>query len=300
MKPKDFIIARPEQEIKRLHGEGDNNALTAFFRERKLELRENIDPEVLLLVGLAYNEAENYSESIPILEKIRPYDLGQVSKGQQILALVSGLLRSGRKDQAVALLEKKEDRALLQATDRQKLDLQLARIYQERGKRNEALSLYQGIVRGDRLLADKDIASIYLEMARITSKQGNHEQSRSLVNRCIGIVESTEENKSLLRQAYAELGNAFFREGRYAKALESYGRALDEGFSVDDLGYWETRFHMAQAYIETGQFKLAEPMLVEISEQGDGLLQKRVRIRLGMLGLEKELKRLSAWQGGVK
>jgi hypothetical protein len=57
---------------------------------------------------------------------------------------------------------------------------------------------------------------------------------------------------------------------------------------------------MAQAYVETGQFRLAEPMLVEISEQGDGLLQKRVRIRLGMLGLEKELKRLSIWPDGVK
>lgn len=290
---KRLYYRTAEQMIKRLHAEGDNGALTEFYQAHKLDLRGNIDPEILLLVGLAFNEEENFSESIAVLEKIRPYDLGQVSKGQQMLALVNGFLKTGKIDQAVALLEKKEDRALLPASDRQKLDLELARIYQESGRSIAALSLYQKIVQGDRLLTDKEIAGIYLEMAQITSKQGNHEQAQSLANRCIGIAEASEENKALLRQAYAVLGNAYYREGRHAKAIESYDRAVKEGFSADDQGYWETRFRMAQAYLETGQFNLAEPMLVEISEQGDGLLQKRVRIRLGMLGLEKQLRRLS-------
>ncbi|MGD8386519.1 MAG: tetratricopeptide repeat protein [Desulfobacteraceae bacterium] len=289
-----------EQEIKRLHRSGDDQALLSFYQSRRAELNTHIDPEVLLLVGLALHRAGRYPESVSLLEQIKTYDLGQVSKGQRMVALVTGLLQSGKKDRALALLEKTEERTLYPATDRQKLDLLLADLYQDQGRLRESLSLYRNLVREERLLADREIARIYLEMGRISSRMGNYEEARASLNRCIGILEPLKEKDPLLCAAHVEIGKAYYGETLYEKALDSYARALETGFSPEDPGYWELRFHMALAYLETKQYDQAEPLLTEISEQGDGLLQQRVRIRLGMLGLEKQLQRLSIGSKGVR
>jgi len=289
-----------EQEIKRLHRTEDDQALLSFYQSRSAELSGHIDPEVILLVGLALHRAGRYPEAVSLLERIKTYDLGQVSKGQRMVALAEGLLRSGKKDRALALLEKTEERTLYPAADRQRLDLLLADLYRDQGRQKEALSLYRNLARGERLLADREIARIYLEMGRISSRMGNYEEARASLNRCIGIVEPLKEKDPLLCAAHVEIGKAYYGESLYKKALNSYARAMEAGFSPDDPGYWELRFHMALAYLETGQYAQAEPLLTEISEQGDGLLQQRVRIRLGMLGLEKQLQRLSIGSRGVR
>lgn len=289
-----------EQEIKRLHRMEKDQELASFFQAHQSEIRGQIDPEVLLLVGLALHRTGRYPESVSLLERIKPYDLGQVSKGRHMIALVTGLLRTGKEDRALALLEKTQERSLYPAADRQKLDLLLADLYRDRGRDQEALVRYQDLVRGERLLADREIARIYLEMGRLSSRLGNQEQARASLNRCIGIAEPFKDEDRLLRAAYAELGKAYYDEGRHGKALDSYAQALEAGFSPSDRGYWELRFHMALAYLETGQHAQAEPLLTEISEQGDGLLQQRVRIRLGMLGLDKELRRLSIGPQGAR
>ena len=137
-------------------------------------------------------------------------------------------------------------------------------------------------------------------MGRIAGREGRLEQARVALNRCIALVERSKTDRSILQQAYAGLGIAYYRDGRYENALDAFRKALDEGYSPADPGYWEMRFHMAQAYLDRGDFLRAEPLLIEISEQGDGLLQKRVRIRLGMLGLEKQLQRLSMGAHGSR
>jgi tetratricopeptide (TPR) repeat protein len=282
-----------EQEMKRLHKEGDAGTLIDFYRPRRAELHRNIDPETTLLAGLAFHQLEQYPEAVAVLEGIKPYDLNQVSKGQRVLALVDSLLKLGKEDRALEFLEEKKGRALLPAADRQKMDLLLAGMYRDRGRDREAFALYEGLVNGERLLADRDIASAYLAMGRIAAREGHFEQARTSLNRCIALVEKSEEDRPMLYQAYAELGNAYYLGGQYGNALDAFKKAIDQGFSADDKGFWEMRFLMAQSYLEMGDYNLAEPILIEISEQGDGLLQKRVRIRLGQLGLEKQLQRLS-------
>jgi len=299
LEAENLYLRAAEEEIRRMHTHGETEALALFFQDHELELRGKIDPEVLLLAGLALHKREDCAQAISILEDIKPYDLGQKSKGQRVLTLMDCLLRSGREDQALVLLEKKEEREHLSAADRQKLDLQLVRMYIDKGKARAAFALFQGLVKQERLLPAKEFAAVYLDMGGVASRSGNHDQAKELLNRCVGLAETVEQDSVLLRRALAELGNAYFREAGYAKAIEYYNRALEKGFSPDDRGYWETRFLMAKAFLETGQYAQAEPMLVEISEQGDGLLQKRVRMRLGMLDLEKQLKRLSNWPGGA-
>lgn len=300
LEAKRLYFRAAEQEIERLHRMENDEALVSFFQSRRTELQTHIDPEALLLVGLTLHRAGRYPEAVSLLERIKAYDLGQVSKGRRMIALVTGCLQSGREDRALALLEKDKERALYSAADRQKLDLLLADLYRDQGRGPEALALYRDLVRGERLLKDREIARTYLEMGRITGRRGGHEEARASLNRCIGLLEPSKEKDPLLSAAYVELGKAYHGDALHEKALEAYDRALESGLSPDDPGYWELRFHMALAYLETKQYEKAEPLLTEISEQGDGLLQQRVRIHLGMLGLEKQLQRLSIASQGAR
>lgn len=284
-----------EQEIMRLYKEGKYQALVDFYRTRQRQLVRNIDPETVLLVGLSLHRLEKHMHAAELLGAIKPYDLNQVSKGLRVLTLVKSLLEEGEEERALAQLEKREEQALLPAADQQKLDLMLADLYRERGRRQEAYHLYRGLVEGKRLLSDRDIAFMYLQMGRFETRKGDLEQARTSLNRCIGLAERSNTAEPVLKRAYAELGAGYFQDRRYHKALQAFEQAMKEGYDPGVDGYWKLRFQMAQAYLEIGDHDRAEPLLIEISEQGEGPLQQRVRIRLGMLGLEKQLQRLSGW-----
>jgi len=287
-----------EQEMLRLHKAGEARALVDFFLTRLNRLQRNIDPETILLAGLALQELGRHRQSVDLLETIRAYDLSQASKGERILAMVEGLLESREEDKALALLEKKEDWALLTPTDRHRLDYKLARLYVSRGRSADAYELFEDLIRRERLLMNNEIASIYLEMGRIAARERNPEEARSLLNRCIGIVEQSEEQRPILRQAYSELGTAYFLEGRYGKALDAFNKSVEQGLSPEDKGFLEMRLNMAQAYLETGDQVKAEPILEELSQEGDVIMQQRARIRLGRLGLDRQLKRISMGSNG--
>lgn len=295
---EDIYFRSAEQEIKRLYKSGEAQALVDFYRSHRIRLQRNIDPEVVLLAGLSLQSLKRYSEAVAALEAIRAYDLSQVSKGQRLLAMAESLLMSREVGKALALLERKEDRALLTTADRHRLDYMLANLYLERGRSHDAYGLFQDLVRRERLLPDGQIASMYLNIGRIAARNGDLEEARSSLNRCIGIVEHSEQDRAVLREAYAELGTAYYLEGRYTNALDAFNRALEEGFSIEDKGFFEMRFNMAQAYLETGDPKRAEPILVELSEEEDDLLQQRARIRLGRLGLDRQLQRISLGSNG--
>jgi len=68
------------------------------------------------------------------------------------------------------------------------------------------------------------------------------------------------------------------------------------GYGPDKKNYWESRFRLSLSYQEIGENFKAENILNEILEEGDSLLQQKVEVKLGVMGLEKQLKRLSIWQ----
>jgi len=298
MEAQRLYYRSAEQEMKRLDREGRPEELVDFYLSRKALLRRNIDPEVLLLAGLSMHDLGRHPEAADLLATIKPYDLSQVSKGRRILGLTGSLIAAGKEDRALALLERKEDRALLPDADRRRLDFVLAGLYRDRGRTEEAYDLYRGLVQGERLLPDRDIASTQLAMGRIEREKGDLKRARASLNRCIGLAGRLDKPQPILRRAYRELGIACAEGGRHEDALEAFENALEEGYTQDEKGYWELRFQMAQAYLALGDYERAEPVLVEISEQGDGPLQQRVRLRLGGLGLEKQLRRLSSWSDG--
>jgi FimV-like protein len=116
------------------------------------------------------------------------------------------------------------------------------------------------------------------------------------LNRCIALVEKDKDAEELLQDAFVELGHTYHDDGRHLQAITSYQRGFDLGYGAARKGYWDTQFRLAVSYLELGEEAKAESLLAQILDEGDPILQQRVELKLGLIGLEKQLKRLSIWQ----
>jgi len=109
----------------------------------------------------------------------------------------------------------------------------------------------------------------------------------------IAIAEKDEDNNALLQSAYIELGGIFHNEKKYKQAIKAFELSFTLGYGPDNDDYWMMRFRLASSYLAADEPKKAEPLLNEISEEGDSILQQKAQIRLGSINLDKQLGRLT-------
>ena len=143
---------------------------------------------------------------------------------------------------------------------------------------------------------DGDITDRRLPTGEIANIERRYEEAREWLNKSIALSEKDRASRVYLQKALAAIGNGHFQEEHFETALDFYRKGLDEGYSPEVPGYWSTRYNQAMSFLALGRNQKAEPILREISEEGDPLLQQKVQIKLGDLGLEKELKRLPLYK----
>jgi tetratricopeptide (TPR) repeat protein len=291
---KLFLLAF-EHETKRLFRSRAYDALVSLYQSKGAGSVPEIDPEVLLLVARAFSSLERHHEAIPVFLQIKPYDLSLPSRGAYFLGLAESYIKEDQQEKAVSLLKGSKEQELI-ASDRQRMKMVLADMYQQTGKSKKARRLYEDIVKGKRVLKDREIAEAYYAMGAISHKEKNHERAKESLNRCIALVEKDKDAKVLLQDAFVELGHTYQDDGRHLQAITSYQKGLDVGYETTREGYWDTQFRLAMSYLEIGEEAKAEPLLTQILDEGDPILQQRVELKLGLIGLEKQLKRLSIWQ----
>ncbi len=289
---KQLFYRASEKEMVRLYKEAKPNELIALYNAKKELLQDNIDPEVLLLVAQAYNDLSMYDDSVLTFNQIRPYDLKRKSKGGYFYGLAKGYMGNSDMKSARSLLENSENQEL-EPLDRKRLDMLLADIYMEEGELEDANLLYRSIVKGKRGFPDKEIARAYLSMGIISNIQKNYQESKRALNRCIALAGKTDQSDDLLQSAHMELGKVLQNEGNPREAVKFFERGFELGYGPDKGEYWGNRFRLALSYMDIGQGPKAEPLLNEISEEGDPVLQQKAQIRLGSIGLESQLQRLS-------
>jgi lipopolysaccharide biosynthesis regulator YciM len=253
-----------------------------------------MDPEVMLLVALSYNKLGQINEAMPIFSRIKPYDLSMESRGAYVISLAKTHIRAGHEKRAEDILERSKQGRFLPA-DKQKIALLLAEIKEMEGKPDEAFALYEAVVKGQRLLPDEDIARAYFNMGRISDRDANYEKAREALNRCIALAEKKAHMKALNQSALIELGNSFYSEGKYARAVRAFQDGFEQGYGPENREYWEMKYRLALSYMGIGESSRAEPILSEISDEGDSVLQQKALIKLGTIGLRTQLKRLSIW-----
>ncbi len=292
---KKLFIRAFEHETKRLFRSREYDVLLGLYRSKGAGSVAEIDPEVLLLVAQAFSSLERHHEAIPVYLQIKPYDLSLPSKGAYFLGLAGSYIEEEQQEKAVSVLKGSKELDLI-ASDRERMKMMLADVYQQMGKSKKARRLYEDVVKGERVLKDREIAEAYYVMGTILHKEKNHERAKESLNRCIALVEKDKEAKVLLQDALVELGHTYQDDGRHLQAITSYQKGLDLGYGNTREGYWDTQFRLAMSYLEIGEEAKAEPLLAQILDEGDPILQQRVELKLGLIGLEKQLKRLSIWQ----
>ncbi len=289
---KKLYYHAAEEEITRLYHAAHYDELIELYGPEKSIFESNLDPNTLILVAVAFNNIHRYEEAISTFSKLKTFDLNRKSKGIYLHGLAGSYMRIGEIEKARSLLEESK-KSELDKSDRHVLTGLLADIYRENGQLKEAYRLYRSLVSGNQELPDDEIARTFLSMGKILYNQGNYKGAEALLDRSLGLAEQMKNQDELLQALQIELGKLFHAEGELAKAIKAFERGFELGYGPGKPDYWENRYRLAQSYLDSGQGSKAENVLNEITEGAGTVLQQRAQLKLGNLGLETQLQRLS-------
>lgn len=291
VKAKDLYSRAVEEEVKRFYRGRDYENIIHLRQSQQIPAIEKIDPEVYLMVAQSYYHLRRYPEAVKLFALIKPYDLSLTSKGFYFQDMADSYIQSEEEDKAERLLEKAGKENLI-AADRQKVTFLLAKLRRNKGDLKGAYELYDSLVTGKRMLSDGEIAGAYLEMGKISNVERQFEKAREALNRCVALAEKDRDGRGLVRSAFVEMGNGYHKEGNHKQTIRFFRKAFDLGYGPENRDYWESNYRLALAYLKTGKNREAERLFNAISEEGDPILQQKVQIKMGMIDLEKQLKRL--------
>jgi tetratricopeptide (TPR) repeat protein len=280
-----------ENEIARFYNSGNDEELITLYLSNRERFSENIHPDKLLLVARAFLHKGRYGEAVSTFLGISPFDLNKKSKGTYYYHLARAYVGNGDTQKALKLLEegRKEN---MEKYDRQRLTVLLADLYREEGLLEKAYGLYGSVVEVKTEIPAREIAEVYLSMGMILNDQGKYEKAKTILSRCLKLADPGGEQQDLIKSAYMELGRIFHAEGDFKRAVEALERGFKLGYGPDEPDYWENRFKLALSYNGIGEAARAEDLLYEIMEEGDATLQQRAQIKLGAIGLNRQLKQL--------
>ncbi|MBW1802517.1 MAG: tetratricopeptide repeat protein, partial [Deltaproteobacteria bacterium] len=292
---KRLFYRSAEMEIKRYYESGAYPEVIQFYRNPAAGLKDAIHPEVQLMVAESYQKAGQYQDAIALYSRINMVDLKKKLRGNYILHFAESYVMSGADDKAIGLLGKKNIQAM-GAENQQRSAMMLGSIFKKRGELAKAYRLFRSVVEAKKRLPDLDIARAYLEMGEISNREKRYSDAKEMLNRSITLAGKEKRGRECLRQALVSLGNTYYFEKQHKQAIEQYEKGFELGYGPNEAGFWEKRFRLAQCYLELEENSKAQQIFNQISEEGDPVLQQRVQIKMGVMNLENQLKRLPIWQ----
>lgn len=290
-KAKELYIRAVEEEVKGFYRGRDYDKIIQLRQSQQIPSIGKMDPEVYLMVAQSYYHLRRYPEAVKLFVLIKPYDLSLTSKGIYFQDMTDSYIQIGEADKAEKVLEMASKEKLI-AADQQKVTLLLAGFRRNKGDLMGAYELYDSLVTGKRMLSDGEIAGAYLEMGKISNVERQFEKAREALNRCIALAEKNRAGRGLVQSAFIEMGNGYHKEGNHKQTIRFFRGAFDLGYGPENRDYWESNYRLALAYLKTGKNEEAERLFNAISDEGDPILQQKVQIKMGMIDLERQLKRL--------
>jgi tetratricopeptide (TPR) repeat protein len=276
----------------RQHSSHENHEKIIDFYQSNLKAhKEKLNPEVLYLVGQAFFKMGLHSDAIPLFESIKPYDLKEADRADYLTAWAKSYLNDGDRAQAIRLLESSRKEHITKP-GRQQVSLMLASLYEQIGDKDAAYELLQSVLSEKRHLPVVDMVKAYLSMGRLLNELRLYEKARESLMSGIALAEKDRDSAIWLASAHMLVGDSYHYEGRSRETIKAYEVGFNHGYSSEDKGYWKRRYRLALAHLKEGDTQEAERVFTEIMEEGDPDLEQRVQIKLGMIGLDKQLKRL--------
>ncbi|MBN2059452.1 MAG: tetratricopeptide repeat protein [Deltaproteobacteria bacterium] len=281
-----------EMELSRLYEGKNYQELLDLYESIGSMLKDNINPEILLLVGKAYNIRQRYAKAASILFTIKPYDLDDAKRGNLFIEMAVAYISQNERHKARKLLETNRDKTP-ENSGRHRMTQMLADIYLEEEMLDDAYSLYQSLLKQPGILAEAEIAKVCINTGKILITKKKDKEAKACLLKGISLAEAAGINEDFLQMAHIELGNISHRERDFGSAADSFERAFELGFGPERKEYWETRFILALSYLGAGERMKAEPILIEIAEEADEINQRKAQIRMGALSLKEQMDRLS-------
>ncbi len=235
--PATALLARLEMM------DGNFAKVQGLVRQVKRAHPESV-PALVMEGDLKMGEGK-YAEAARLYEKA----LAQREHVAVIIKLVAAYLRSGREDQAIALMQKWVGKH----EDSYQVRMRLAAVYQELGRVDEAMREYEAVVRHypDDVAALNNLAWLYAEKG---DPRGVELAERAL---------RKAKNNPLVLDTY---GWALLRTGDAAAAEEALRKAHEARPDLADITY-----HYAVALVEVGKKEEARRLLQQLLEDPKGL-----------------------------
>jgi len=328
---RELFRQAAEKRMTQLYRKGELAGVVETFKADESLLKDRIDPDIQLLVAMSLQALKKYGDAVLAYEAMNPLDVSLKMKGEYYLGLAKCYTETGDSE-AVVKLMKDGRKGDLSDKDRQRVTHYLADLYKSKKEYVKAYELFAELMRSKIGLSSREMSEIYLALGEILNKLGKYQKAKEYLYQSMALSERERNAKSLYFLAQGSLGNSFLGEGNHGEALSHYQKAFNMGTggtlpeywdfklgqaealmasgerdasgsllsevyegSGPSARYWALKYRLSKGYLRAGSVEKAEVHLREISEEGTPKLQVEAQLKLGSLGLEKNLKKLSIW-----
>jgi len=242
--------------------------------------------KTLLQIGEAYQAVDMLPEAVRFYEEVKRRDTRKTYNDRIFLNL--GRIHFERKNYAEAELVARSFLKTFPRSPkvREAMEL-LADSFKDRKQFDEALKTYQDILQR----FPENPSKIHFKNAGIQERRNRVTQAIASYRKTIDTFDRTAKIiPDYLREAYYNLGNALYQNGKFAQAVDALTSAI-RLFPDHPRRSW-SEFILADALGKIQNDKKAADQLNNLiqSESGDDLMKKAASTRLKMMEWEKEFK----------
>ncbi|GAB6096676.1 hypothetical protein JCM14469_29290 [Desulfatiferula olefinivorans] len=274
-----------ERIFRRLLEKDEYTELLSRFETDKRILDEADNPNLFLLVGMAYLKAHLHDNAVDMLlkaykrtgEKKRPADL--------IYALGVAMDEAGRADEALEMFQTYL-KFFPDTAEAQDVHARMGGIFFQKKKYGEAVSHYKkALARGGESAVR---ARILVDMSRCHSAMNDHATAVGDLIKGINLLAGEpKESFDTLALAHRHLGENYMALRDWDKAADAFSMSVKFSGPEDDTT--EVYFMMGEAHQNNRNFDAAEKAYTTVVETGDSFWSGMAKERLRSMKLKVKL-----------
>lgn len=266
----------------------ENNEYTEIlgrFEADKRILDESENPNLFLLVGMAYLKAHLHENAVDMLlksykrtgEKKRPADL--------IYALGVAMDEAGQPDESLDMF-KTYIRFFPEKEDVEDVYSRMGGIYFGKNQFKEAVQSYKKALSKSRTNANK--ARILVDISRSYKESKDYSTAVTTLIQAINLLAGEpKESFDTLSLAHRNLGENYMKLKAWDKAADALTMAVK--FAGQDVNTTEIYFMMGEAFQNNRKFDDAEKAYMNVVEKGDSFWSSMAKERLRSMKLREKL-----------